>query len=314
MTEPNANAEDWQAEYPFTPHYVSVNGHRLHVVDRGAGPAVLMLHGNPTWSFMYRHLVRALSPSLRVIAPDHLGCGLSDKPQDWPYRLSDHIANLEALVDEHLRLDRFSLVVHDWGGPIGMGYAVLHPERIDRLVLLNTAAFLLHRCPWRIRICKLPVFGPLAVRGANAFARAAITMAVGKGHCLSPAARAGMLRPYDTWRNRIAILRFVQDIPLNSRHPTWDLVATIQKNLHLLADRPVLICWGTQDFCFNEPFLEVWQRYFPRAQVHRFADAGHYLLEDAADRVVPLVQAFLEASEAQPQERAPDETNRHYAP
>jgi cis-3-alkyl-4-acyloxetan-2-one decarboxylase len=283
----------WQAEYPFEPHLLEVRGQRLHVVDSGAGPAVVMLHGNPTWSFMYRHLIRALAPTHRVIAPDHLGCGFSDKPQLRAYRLADHIANLEGVLDEHLRLKRLSLVVHDWGGAIGMGYAVRHPERVDRIVVLNTAAFLLNRCPLSIRACRIPGFGALAVRGLNAFVRAALTDAVGKDHPLDANARAGLLHPYDSWHNRVAILRFVQDIPLSRRHPTWDTLATIQKSLHLLADKPMLIGWGDQDFCFNETSLELWQRYFPRAEVHRFADAGHYVLEDARDRIIPLVQAFL---------------------
>jgi haloalkane dehalogenase len=283
----------WRSEYPFEPHYLDVHGQRLHFVDSGSGPAVVMLHGNPTWSFMYRHLITGLAPTHRAIAPDHLGCGLSDKPQTPACRLTDHIANLELLLNDHLRLKRLSLVVHDWGGAIGMGYAVRHPERIEKIVVLNTAAFLLGRCPWRIRICKVPGFGTLAIRGLNGFARAALTMAVGKGHRLDANARAGLLHPYDSWRNRVGTLRFVQDIPLSSCHPTWDTIATIQKSLHLLADKPVLICWGGQDFCFNQNYLAVWQRYFPRAAVQRFADAGHYVLEDAHDRIVPAVQGFL---------------------
>jgi haloalkane dehalogenase len=283
----------WQAEYPFEPHTVEVAGQRLHFVDCGSGPAVVMLHGNPTWSFMYRHLIQGMAPTHRAIAPDHLGCGLSDKPQDRACRLADHIANLETLLDEHLRLKRLSLVLHDWGGAIGMGYAVRHPERIERIVVLNTAAFVLGRCPWRIRVCKIPGFGALAIRGFNAFARGALTMAVGKGHSLDAKARAGLLYPYDSWRNRVGLLRFVQDIPLTSSHPTWDTLATIQKSLHLLADKPMLLCWGGQDFCFNDSYLAVWKRYFPQAAVQCFDDAGHYVLEDAHDRVVPLVRSFL---------------------
>ncbi len=283
----------WRTEYPFEPHYLDVQGQRLHYVDCGSGPAVVMLHGNPTWSFMYRHLIQGLAPTHRAIAPDHLGCGLSDKPQSPACRLADHIAHVETLLNDHLRLKRLSLVVHDWGGAIGMGYAVRHPERIEKIVVLNTAAFLLGRCPWRIRLCRIPGFGALAIRGFNAFARAALTLAVGKGHTLDANARAGLLYPYDSWRNRVGNLRFVQDIPLTSCHPTWDAVATIQKGLHLLADKPMLVCWGSQDFCFDNSYLAVWQRYFPRATVQRFDDAGHYVLEDAHDRIVPLVQGFL---------------------
>ena len=212
--------------------------------------------------------------------------------------LGDIHANLEALLNEHLQLKSLSLVVHDWGGAIGMGYAVRHPERIKRIVLMNTAAFLPGRCPWRIRMCRIPGLGALAIRGLNAFALSAARMAVGKGHALADRARAGLLYPYDSWHHRAGILRFVQDIPLTSRHPTWDTLATIQKSLHLLADKPMLICWGGQDFCFNDGYLAVWQRYFPRAVVHRFDDAGHYVLEDARDRVVPLVKGFLDEAAA----------------
>ncbi len=286
----------WRSEYPFEPHYCDVRGQRLHYVDCGSGSAVVMLHGNPTWSFMYRHLLQGLAPTHRAIALDHLGCGLSDKPQNQACRLTDHISHLETLLNEHLGLKRLSLVVHDWGGAIGMGYAVRHPERIERIVLLNTASFLLGRCPWRIRLCKIPGFGALALQGFNAFARAAVTLAVGKDHTLDAKARAGLLHPYDSWRHRVGILRFVQDIPLTSCHPTWDAVATIQKSLHLLADKPMLICWGGQDFCFDDRYLAVWQRYFPRAAVHRFDDAGHYVLEDAHDRIVPLVKSFLDST------------------
>ena len=265
----------------------------MHYLDEGEGEAVVMLHGNPTWSFMYRDLIQALRPHHRVICPDHIGCGLSDKPRDWPYRLENHIANIEKLLDDHLGVQRIRLVLHDWGGAIGMGYAVRHPERIERIVLFNTAAFLQNQCPWRIRVCRLPVVGTLAVRGFNAFARAACSMAVARGKRLQGAIRDGFLHPYDSWAHRIATHRFVQDIPLHPPHPSWETVAHIQKNLHLLRDRPVLICWGKQDFCFTETFLNMWRQYFPEAEVHGFDHAGHYLLEDAKEEIIPLVSSFL---------------------
>lgn len=312
MSHTDANAAAWRAEYPFPPHYAVVGGHRLHYVDEGSGPPVLMVHGNPTWSFLYRRLVRAVAPRMRAIAPDHLGCGLSDKPQDWPYRLAGHIANLEALVEEHLRLERFSLVVHDWGGPIGLGYAVRRPERVERLVILNTAAFFLPRCPLRIRICRWPIFGDLVVRGANGFVRAAFVMAVAKRKRLTPAARAGLLYPYDSWRNRVAILGFVRDIPLGPRHPSRGVLAGIQERLGVLAGKPALICWGTQDFCFTEAFLDAWTGYLPNAAVLRFPDAGHYLLEDAGESVVSQIAAFLDAGASGADAAGPAE--RHCGP
>lgn len=293
MTDHTSQSQspDWRSLYPFASHYADIAGGRQHYLDEGRGPAVVMLHGNPTWSFYYRNLVLALRDEHRVIVPDHMGCGLSDKPQDYTYTLRQHIDNLEHLLDEELQVPEVDLVVHDWGGAIGMGYAVRHPERIRRLVVLNTAAFLFAECPLRIRACRWPVFGPLAVRGGNAFARAAVHMAV--RNPLPPEVQAGFLAPYDSWANRVAILRFVQDIPMRRSHPTWETVADIQKSLHLLAEKPMLICWGMRDFCFTGKFLDVWQSYFPTAQVHRFPEAGHYLLEDAGERVNPLVERFL---------------------
>jgi cis-3-alkyl-4-acyloxetan-2-one decarboxylase len=249
-----------------------------------------MLHGNPSWSFYYRRLVLALRDSHRVIVPDHMGCGLSDKPQEYEYRLATHIDNLTALI-EHLRLTRFSLCVHDWGGPIGCGYAIQHPRCIERMVVFNTTAFLTRHYPWRILACRIPGLGDFAIRRLNFFARGAVHMGV--GHRLSRAVRKAYLMPYDSYANRIANLRFVQDIPLSSTHPSWAIAKHIQRRLAALQHVPMLICWGDRDFCFTEYFLDEWRQRFPHAEVWRFADAGHYVLEDAHDRIVPLVSRFL---------------------
>jgi len=290
----------WQELYPFESHYVALSGNRLHYLDEGRGESIVMVHGNPTWSFYYRRLVQEFRQDHRVIVPDHIGCGLSDKPQDYPYTLEQHIDNLESLLEDKLGLKQMALVVHDWGGAIGMGYAVRHPEKIKACIVLNTAAFLMPNCPWRIWICKCPFFGALAIRGMNAFARAALSMATVQCDCMTPAIKAGYLAPYDNWANRIANLRFVQDIPLSPTHGTWKTVKEIQDKLQLLLDKPMLICWGDQDFCFNEHFLKMWMQYFPSATVHRFADAGHYVLEDAHERILPLLQDFLAARQGAP--------------
>ena len=294
MSEPTPPAQPWRALYPFTPHFVSVDGAMMHYVDEGAGQAVVMVHGNPTWSFYFRRLIQRLSQSgLRGVAPDHIGCGLSDKPQAYPYRLATHIDNLESLLDRTLKLSRVHLVLHDWGGAIGMGYAVRHPERIGRIVVLNTAAFHLPRCPWRIRVCKTPVFGELAVRLFNGFARSALRMATCRRDLFTPPVRAGYLAPYDTYRNRVANLAFVRDIPMSPSHPTWQTLAEIEAGLPKLRQKPMLICWGLRDFVFTEEFLEGWRTRFPEARAHRFPEAGHYVLEDAHQEVIPLVEQFL---------------------
>ncbi|MBT3921667.1 MAG: alpha/beta fold hydrolase [Nitrospina sp.] len=252
-----------------------------------------MLHGNPTWSFYYRNLILGLKDSYRCVVPDHMGMGKSDKPQDYPYTLSQHIDNLEQLVN-HLGLDDITLVVHDWGGAIGMGFAVRHPERIRRLVIFNTAAFLSHEIPLSLSLCRIPGFGAVAIRGFNAFARGAIRWACAKQERMTEDVQAGYLEPYDNFSNRVANLRFVQDIPLNPDSPSYSVVQNIEKNLKLFQNHPVQIIWGAHDFVFNDNFLKRWQEIFPQAEVHRMEDAGHYVVEDSHEQILPMMKAFLQ--------------------
>lgn len=276
---------------PFTPRMLPVDGGRLSYLDEGQGPVVVMLHGNPTWSYYYRNLALALKDRFRVIVPDHLGCGLSDKPRDYPYRLENHIANIRSLLDS-LKIRDYSLVVHDWGGAIGMGVATAEPDRVKALVVLNTAAFRsTRRIPLRIQICRVPLLGDFLVRGLNGFARAAIRMAVAKP--MAKATAMGFLAPYDSWENRVAILRFVQDIPLSPRHPSWQTLSLIEERLALLGEVPMLLCWGGRDFCFNRHFYDGWRQRFPEAEDHFFDDAGHYVLEDAGSEISSLAREFL---------------------
>jgi haloalkane dehalogenase len=285
--------------YPFEPHWLTLpSGHRMHYVDEGPrdAPVVLMLHGNPTWSFYWRRLISALSPSHRVIAPDHIGCGKSDKPKDdtYSYRLAQRVEDIEALVAQ-LGLQDITLAIHDWGGMIGMGWAHRHPDRVARLIVLNTAAFPMpstKRLPaslWLVRDTKA---GALLVRGFNAFARGATRLAVNRVR-LPKEVRDGLCAPYDSWGHRRAVLRFVQDIPLGESDPSFSLVREVGEHLHQFDDRPVLICWGERDFVFDDHFLRVWKSELPSAEVHQFPDCGHYVLEDAPAEIEALVRRFL---------------------
>jgi haloalkane dehalogenase len=284
--------------YPFRSHFLEMGGLRYHYLDEGSGDPVVMIHGNPTWSFYYRKLVSALAPGYRAIVPDHMGCGLSDTPDDgaYDYTLRQRVADLGALLD-HLDLrERITLVVHDWGGMIGMAYAAAHPERIGRIVITNTAAFFPpgdKGLPLRLRLVRdLPFLAAPAVLWLNLFAGAALYMAVRKP--LPKAVKQGLVAPYDCPRNRIATLRFVQDIPVVPSDPAYGLVHETSERLHRLSGIPMLILWGMHDFVFDGDYLAEWERRFPGAEVHRFSDAGHYLMEDAGDRVIPLVQDFLQ--------------------
>ncbi len=285
--------ESVRAVYPWTGRFFDVNGGKMHVIDEGPkdAPVLLAIHGNPTWSFYWRALIAKFAGPYRVVAVDHIGCGLSDKPQDWPYRLADHVGNVVKVI-EALGLRDITLVVHDWGGAIGSGVATLHPEWIKRLVITNTGAWRSLRIPPSIATVKIPIFGTLAVRGLNGFAQVATIRATAKG--LSAVAKQGLLFPYDSWANRIATLRFVQDIPLHAAHPSYAELGRIDDGLVKLADKPMLILWGDDDFCFTSAFRAEWERRFPAAEVHAWKDVGHYVMEDAPERALPLIAAFLE--------------------
>jgi len=191
-----------------------------------------------------------------------------------------------------LDLTRVTLVLHDWGGPIGLGYARRHADAIAGLVLSNTAAFPLDgRLPLRLAACRWPVFGKLAVRGLNAFARAATYMAV--EHPLAAEVKRGYLLPYDSWENRVATHEFVADIPLDPEHPSWRELAAIERDLQLFQEHPVHLLWGARDWVFTPRILQEWRRRLPRASVTTFADAGHYLFEDRAQDYVSELSARL---------------------
>ncbi|HTN77025.1 MAG TPA: alpha/beta fold hydrolase, partial [Pirellulaceae bacterium] len=267
---------DWRSLYPFASHEMQLDGQRYHYVDEGAGEPLLFVHGNPTWSFYWRNLILGLRDSQRCVAVDHIGCGWSDKPQEYPYTLAKHVDNLCQLI-EKLDLQNITLLVHDWGGAIGLGAAVRLPERFARLVVFNTAAFPPPFVPIRIRACRLPVVGTWAMRQLNLFARAALTMATEKPERMTPEVCAGLLAPYDSWEHRVAIDRFVHDIPFTERHPTWKTLEDIEAGLQKFVDKPVQLIWGMRDWCFRPECLERLLAHWPQAEVHRLDDCGHYV-------------------------------------
>jgi len=282
-------AQAWKKHYPFEGKYIDVNGHKLHYVDEGQGHPVIMLHGNPTWSFFYRNVVKGLQGNYRCIVPDHIGCGLSDKPQDFEYTLENHVSNVIKLINE-LKIDKFSLVVHDWGGAIGMGVATAMPDKVMSMTLMNTAAFKSKDIPFTIGLCKLPLIGEPMVRAFNAFAWPATFMAVEKK--LDADIKEGYLYPYNNYSNRIATAQFVKDIPLHSGHRSWSKLDSIEQGLKDVKC-PKLFIWGAKDFCFNMKFLKRWKDFYPDDKYIVYEDAGHYVLEDERDNCVKEIGNFF---------------------
>lgn len=298
----NINLATLDSLLPFKRNYIERNGQQYHYVDEGEGSPVVMIHGNPSWSLYYRNLVSELSAKHRCIVPDHIGCGLSDKPgdEDYDYTLANRIDDLEALLS-HLGVnENITLVVHDWGGMIGMGYAARYPERIKRLVILNTGAFHLPKAkklPPALWLGRNTALGALLVRGFNAFSGVASHIGV-KRKPMDKTLRKAYVAPFNSWKNRISTLRFIQDIPLKPGDRNYQLVTDIAESLAQFSQVPMLICWGLKDFVFDKHFLAEWQQRFPQAKVHAFEDCGHYILEDASEEVVPLVADFLKDTEA----------------
>ncbi len=287
----------WAAEFPFAAQWFDRgDGVRMHYLDEGAGPPVVMLHGNPTWSFYYRKLVLALRDAHRCLVPDHVGMGRSDKPADerYAYTLANRVADLTAWLDSLALSAPVTLVVHDWGGMIGMAWAAAHPERVARLVILNTAAFGLpatKRFPWPLALTRTPL-GTLLVRGFNGFSWTATWAAMARTRMPASIA-AAYTWPYGSWGDRVATLRFVQDIPLRTGDPGFEIVQATADKLGVFAQTPTLVVWGGKDWVFDDHFLAEWKRRLPHATVRYLADAGHYVLEDAAPEVVPAVVSFI---------------------
>lgn len=276
--------------YPFRENYFKTKNERtMHYVDEGKGEAIIMVHGNPTWSFYYRNLVKGLSNRYRCIVPDHVGCGLSEKTKKFSYKLEDHVENLVQLV-EHLNLKKFHLIVHDWGGPIGLGMSQRFPERLEKIVVLNTSAFLSKRIPLRILMFKVPILRKV-LKTFGAFERVATMMASKKR--LNPETRRGYLFPYCGKGSNLAVYKFVKDIPFGMQHPSYKTVQRIEENLNVFKNRPIMLCWGGKDFCFNDHYYSQWKKRFPDVEAHYFEDAGHYVLEDAGVEILERVKKFI---------------------
>jgi haloalkane dehalogenase len=274
-----------RAEYPFESHRLDVGAGRLHYLDEGRGAPILMVHGTPTWSFLYRHLVKALRGRYRCVVPDHLGFGLSDRPAQWSYRPQDQARNLARLV-ETLGLKDFTLIVHDFGGPIGLSYAIEHPERVSRLVLFNTWMWSLED-DWRIRLIGRILGGRLGrvlYERLGFSVRVMLRRAIADRSRYTPAIEQHYLQPLDghaTW---------VYARELLGSSAWYD---ALWRRRARLAPIPALLAWGMKDPAFAA-FLPRWREVFDLAQVIELPDCGHAPPEERAPELLPFLVQFLQ--------------------
>jgi cis-3-alkyl-4-acyloxetan-2-one decarboxylase len=287
-------------DFDFASQYTEVAGHRMHYLDEGQGETLLLLHGNPTWSYLYRHIIGALRSEFRCVAPDHLGFGYSDKPADADYSMRAHVMRLESFV-QTMGLKDITLVVQDWGGVIGLSWAVRHKALVKRLVVLNTAGFVpesprqlarLKPVPWGFPLLwslRLPLFGELFVQGLNGFVKYLLPVGTHHKERLSPEVMRGYLDPYPTWSSRRAHLASVRQVPMRPKDPAWQLLRETGAELEGWTV-PTQIVWGMRDPVFVPWFLEEFERRLPNHLPSvRIDDASHFLQDD---RPAPIVDAI----------------------
>jgi haloalkane dehalogenase len=285
------NLPEWldRGEYPFDPKEFETPVGMMRYVDEGDGPPIVMVHGNPYWSFEYRRLVRRFSQTHRCIAPDHIGFGLSDKPADWDYLPVHHAENLEALL-ESLDLSDVTVVVNDWGGPIGLSYAIAHPVRVARIVITNTWCWSVAD-DWYYRAFSGFVGGPLGrilIRRRNFFARTIVRSVFGDSRNLTPELHRHITAPLATPDERRGSWVFPREIIGSSE---W--LAGLWSARELLRGKVRLIAWGMKDIAFREKELATWAESFPEARVVRFPAAGHFVAEEAGEELGREMERIL---------------------
>lgn len=275
--------------------FATVSGHRLAWYEQGQGQPVLCLHGNPSWSVLFRPLFSGLSDRFRVLSLDQAGCGQSGPPQpDFSWDLTARITDFDGWIQQVCPTGPVVLVAHDWGGMIATSWAVDHPDRVAAMVLMNTAAFRLPRgksLPRTIAWCRDPLVGPTLTRGLNGFLGGAIRYCTTKP--LSAEAAQAYLGPHGSWSSRRSIWEFVRDIPLKEGDRSWNRLKQTEEKLHLLAQKPLFFPWGMKDFVFDGDYLAEWKRHFPQARFQPYPEAGHWLLEDEPDQVTRAIRSFL---------------------
>ena len=284
--------------YPFAPNYRHVNGFDMHFVDEGNGEPVILLHGDPTWGYLWRNIIPALAKIARCIVPDHMGMGKSEVPREpYPYRLVHHIANLEALIIE-LDLHDITLALHDWGGPVGLGFAIRHPDRIKRLVISNSWASARWPGAPFPRLIEMirSTGGEKFVLEKNGYLERALTGTTHHAERLSGLVMDAYRAPFSTPESRVAMLCWSRDIPVTETDPSYSEMKRIENCLSLFAATPTLIVWGMLDPVLPASVLRWWKIIYAQASVHEIENASHFLQEDAPEQIGGYISDFITAN------------------
>lgn len=277
--------------YPYKSNWQSViGGNKMHYIDEGSGDPAVLIHGSPGWSFLYRDLISGLKNKMRIVAPDNLGFGLSDKPWDADYSLEMHIDNLEQLLLS-LDLKNITLVLHSCGAYIGMGFAVRYPKRIKKIVILNSSAFYQKYFPWRIEILRTPYLDEKLICGFNWMIK--MMNASGSVKKLPEKVKIGYSLPYEKYGKRIAILKLLRNFPTNPADNSFEMVLTIEHGLWMFREKPIFIVWGMKDWRFGNKIFKKWKKCYPQAEILELPNAGNYIFEDSGEEAVSEIRDFV---------------------
>ena len=293
LLKENLRNETFNGTFPFKPHFRQINGFQMHYVDEGRGEPIVCVHGEPTWGYLYRRFIPPLATSRRVVVPDHMGFGKSDTPQNKPYTLAQHVDNFTQLLLA-LNLVDITLVFQDWGGPIAFAFATAHPDRVKRLVIMNTGVGV-YPVGTKTWVSDLEAQGTLeAVLGDMAtFVPRMFAATLVHGPATETMIRA-YTAPFPNRASCIGAIAFPRDIPVGDNHPSAKTMRTIEQKLHLLKTKPKTVIWGMRDPIFRKGALERWKTIYPGIEYHELADASHFLQEDATDEIVAIITRFLD--------------------
>lgn len=287
--------ETFGGAFPFTPHYLTVNGYQMHYIDEGVGDPIVCVHGEPTWSFLYRNIFSNLRDFARIVVPDHIGFGKSEVPQNMTYILEEHIKNITELLF-HLDLRNITLVVQDWGGPIGFGFATRHPDRIKRIVIMNTSIGVAKETQklWYEPFVENGMYDDL-LGDMKTFVADYMLPSM---HRKFTREEKKLLKwaytaPFPTPESHIGVKKFPLDIPKGPNHPSTPIMQEIKDNLSRLTEKSKLIIWGMKDKIFPPKVIDFWLKIYPGTPVIELHDAGHFLQEDAPDLVLNAIKEFV---------------------